>query len=221
MATWYDLTFNYKDVLTALNMTRLDGNLDALAEGSAGSPKIKTAAIDDDQVTVDKLAHSIDASGIAFKSADSDKVDTYHAGNAAGQVALSNGTVCTNLNADLLDGIEANVFATFHYSGAKVYDAAAPAAMTDLDLSGTIGSNRALVFLKIKDDAGVGDAYYFRVNGETDTVSTGEGLQKVVNDAANRFAYIWVLTDTSGIVEWYSDAQGDTEIYVLAYMKAG
>lgn len=35
---------------------------------------------------------------------DADTVDTYHAGNASGQVAVSNGTVCTNLNADTIDG---------------------------------------------------------------------------------------------------------------------
>ena len=38
------------------------------------------------------------------RSLNADMVDGYHAGNASGQVAVSNGTVCTNLNADLLDG---------------------------------------------------------------------------------------------------------------------
>jgi len=34
---------------------------------------------------------------------DADTIDTYHAGNSAGQVAVSNGNKCTDLNADLLD----------------------------------------------------------------------------------------------------------------------
>ena len=38
------------------------------------------------------------------RSMNADMVDGYHAGNASGQVAVSNGTVCANLNADLLDG---------------------------------------------------------------------------------------------------------------------
>jgi hypothetical protein len=35
---------------------------------------------------------------------NADKVDGYHAGNSSGQVAVSNGSVCTNLNADRVDG---------------------------------------------------------------------------------------------------------------------
>jgi hypothetical protein len=38
-------------------------------------------------------------------------VDGYHAGNSASQVAVSNSTVCTNLNSDLLDGNHATAFA--------------------------------------------------------------------------------------------------------------
>lgn len=38
---------------------------------------------------------------------DADKLDGYHAGNATGQVPVSNGTLNTNLNADKLDGIDA------------------------------------------------------------------------------------------------------------------
>jgi len=39
---------------------------------------------------------------------NADKVDGYHAGNSSGQVPISNGTVCTNLNADKLDGYDYN-----------------------------------------------------------------------------------------------------------------
>jgi hypothetical protein len=38
---------------------------------------------------------------------NADTVDSYHAGNSAGQVPVSNGTVNTTLNADLLDGFHA------------------------------------------------------------------------------------------------------------------
>jgi hypothetical protein len=43
--------------------------------------------------------------GYAYIAENSDKVDGYHAGNSSGQVAVSNGTKCTNLNADKVDGI--------------------------------------------------------------------------------------------------------------------
>jgi len=46
MADWYDLDFPANSLLTSQKMTRLDGNLDALVEGSAGAPKIQPAAID-------------------------------------------------------------------------------------------------------------------------------------------------------------------------------
>jgi hypothetical protein len=38
---------------------------------------------------------------------DADMVDSYHAGNSSGQVAVSNGDVCTDLNADMIDGYHA------------------------------------------------------------------------------------------------------------------
>ena len=47
---------------------------------------------------------------IAGSVANADKVDGYHAGNSSGQVAVSNGTKCANLNADLLDGLHASSF---------------------------------------------------------------------------------------------------------------
>jgi hypothetical protein len=42
-----------------------------------------------------------------LKSSDSDRVDGYHAGNSSGQVAISNGSMCTNLSADMVDGYHA------------------------------------------------------------------------------------------------------------------
>ena len=42
---------------------------------------------------------------------NADTVDGYHAGNASGEVAVSNGAVCTDLNADMVDGQHAGNFA--------------------------------------------------------------------------------------------------------------
>ncbi len=44
--------------------------------------------------------------GINASVDNADKVDGYHAGNSSGQVAVSNGTRCSNLNADELDGYD-------------------------------------------------------------------------------------------------------------------
>lgn len=54
-----------------------------------------------------KLAFTTDN---VASATNADKVDNYHAGNSSGQVAVSNGTVCTNLNADLLDGLHESSF---------------------------------------------------------------------------------------------------------------
>ncbi len=81
MATWYDLTFIYKQLLTYQQMTKLDGNLDALAEGAAGAPKIQVAAVDDNQITADKLGHGIDGVSIGF---DADKLDGSHLAGISG-----------------------------------------------------------------------------------------------------------------------------------------
>lgn len=43
---------------------------------------------------------------LAATAVNADTVDGFHAGNAAGQVAVSNGVLCDDLNADLLDGKE-------------------------------------------------------------------------------------------------------------------
>jgi hypothetical protein len=44
-------------------------------------------------------------------------VDGYHAGNSSEQVAVSNGTRCSNLNADKLDGVHASSFKQIRTEG--------------------------------------------------------------------------------------------------------
>jgi len=48
--------------------------------------------------------------GISATATNSDQLDGYHAGNSSGQVAVSNGAVCSNLNADRLDGFDSSAF---------------------------------------------------------------------------------------------------------------
>jgi hypothetical protein len=52
---WTDLTFASGSLLTSEKMTYLDENLDALAAGSSGAPKIQTAALADGSVAASKL----------------------------------------------------------------------------------------------------------------------------------------------------------------------
>lgn len=66
---------------------------------------------------------------------DADTVDTYNVGNSANQIALNNGTKCTNLNADLLDGIDSTGFLQLSgFSGKKVsQQTTAPSSPADGD----------------------------------------------------------------------------------------
>ncbi len=58
-----------------------------------------------------KFSFTAALAGFAGNSDNSDKVDNYHAGNSAEQVAVSNGILCTSLNADKLDGYDSSAFA--------------------------------------------------------------------------------------------------------------
>ncbi|MEO0205724.1 MAG: hypothetical protein ABIL22_03495 [candidate division WOR-3 bacterium] len=92
-------------------------------EGQANS--ISAGMILDTNVTMAKLQRAGANSGYAviwngsawapdsIVARNSDRVDGYHAGNTNGCVPVSNGTVNTNLNADLLDGNHASAFAPF------------------------------------------------------------------------------------------------------------
>jgi len=51
------------------------------------------------------------SNGTVCTNLNADTVDGYHAGNSSGQVAVSNGTLCTNLNADKVDGCDAGAAA--------------------------------------------------------------------------------------------------------------
>lgn len=50
------------------------------------------------------------AAGVVVTDFNADQVDGFSAGNSSGQVAVNNGTLCTLLNADQLDGSDSTLF---------------------------------------------------------------------------------------------------------------
>jgi hypothetical protein len=99
-----------------------------IVDGTVSSADIRdttvnTADLKDAAVSMTKINQAAATSGQAIvwngsawapatvTAGNSDMVDGYHAGNSASQVAVSNSTVCTNLNSDLLDGSHATAFA--------------------------------------------------------------------------------------------------------------
>jgi len=76
------------------------------------------------------------ASGANVTNLSSDLVDGYHAGNASGNVSLSNGTINTDLNSDLLDGQHASYFAPSTGSGNYIQNTTTQQTSSNYNISG-------------------------------------------------------------------------------------
>jgi hypothetical protein len=119
------------------------------------------------------------------------------------------------------DGLEfatPSVGATISFPGSQVFNGTAPNTWTDLNLSSYVGSNSALVFLRIRNNSVTTTSFMFRKNGAT---------QESDDNTPNRFglegyheAYVVMVTDTAGIIEWASSNSGITAtIWLEAYIK--
>lgn len=102
--------------------------------------------------------------------------------------------------------------------------AAAPTSFTDLDLSSVVGSNQAIVLLRVESNSATAD-YKFRENGMTDDIGLDSNTQlgggsSAATVANGNSAYIVVATDSSGIVEWKAQGAHTTIVHMVAYITA-
>jgi hypothetical protein len=107
------------------------------------------------------------------------------------------------------------------YSGAQVYNANAPNSWTDLDLSAVVGSNRALVYLKVVN-TGTANGFTFRTNGGTEDIGNNNDMLAAAACTGARIgqndaAFILVITDTNGIIEHRCGGTPNIDIWVLTY----
>lgn len=104
--------------------------------------------------------------------------------------------------------VDAFTSATFPVSSA--FSGASPSSYTDLNLSSIIGASSRVVFLKITNGT-TSAAFHFRKNGETGVGATGDnsaGVNRTSLLGSGGVAYVSIVTDSSGIVEWYSSQTG-------------
>lgn len=102
--------------------------------------------------------------------------------------------------------------ATLTVAETEVFSGTSPTSWTDLNLSGVVGANAALVILK-EFGSGYGQPCGFRRNGDTDDASLGQALNWKVHI---------VPTDANGIVEWKTgSAVAGWTVDVIAYIKWG
>lgn len=120
--------------------------------------------------------------------------------------------------------VDDNVGATITFPNSTVFNNTAPTTMTDLDLSSVVGANSAMVYLKVQNNQGSGShSYNFRTKGDetvsVDTVYAIGGVTSCDPTSDNSIAYVWVLTNTSGVIQWLGVGAPSTVLKVMAYLK--
>ena len=113
--------------------------------------------------------------------------------------------------------------ATLTVSETEVFSGTIPTAWTDLDLSGTVGSQATLVMLKVYQPIGI-VALAVRKNGDTDefyTSNTGDARGVALTKVYSLVhAVLIVSTDNAGKIEWRgSSTTTNTTIDIIAYIK--
>lgn len=104
----------------------------------------------------------------------------------------------------------------------EVFDGAAPTTFTDLDLSGVVGANLAVVILKVTQSSSASSTVAFRQNGDGDNSYPGGDRTMGVGGAdiqQSIFANLVVITDSAGKVEWKAQAADTFTIDVVAYLS--
>lgn len=142
---------------------------------------------------------------------------------------LPNGSLYYETDTTLLKQVQAGAWAVIVsalvIAETSVFNANSPAAWTDLDLSAVVGSNKALVTLKIKNNSGDASTstYQARPNGDTDSPNFGMTTSNngLVSDGA--VVFVQVYTDAAGIIEWQAGgaaAGKSAQVWVEAWMAA-
>jgi len=100
----------------------------------------------------------------------------------------------------------------------SVFNGAAPAIWTDLDISAVVGNRVVLALLKAVNNDGVNNlTLKARTNGDVDLFYAGISTWDNYSLGPGRAGLFAVITDVNGIFEWGSGIGATTEIFVEGF----
>lgn len=140
-------------------------------------------------------------------------------------IVMVDAATTTIVTGDITDcRIIIDIGSAWNYSGASEFSGSAPTSWTDLNLASTVGANRAIAILKVKQTGASNTSFAFRPNGDTDeyyrTIGTSNDPSPTnFNMATDQAALVTAITDASGIIEWRANVTSATTIHVLAWAK--
>lgn len=117
------------------------------------------------------------SNGTLNTNLNADMLDGQHAGNGSGQIAISNGTVCTGLNADKLDGSDASAFAAAGHNHDSVYTQIAKWKFKQIPTGSINGSNATFALAATP----VGGSEHVFLNGQL--LNAGSGNDYTISGA--------------------------------------
>ena len=196
-------TYGPTDTVTSTNLNDLGSPTAALTAGT-----ILTADIADANVTTVKIA---DANVTFAKLTDVNDDDTMS--NASPTTLATSESIKAYVDEYSLKYSGAT--GTINGVGAYVY--------ADLDLSTTVGSNRALVILEVEGGS-TASSIFFRTKGSTvkpygTTSLGGWGASGGIISGPNDGSVITVITDSNGVIEYTAGTTTGISYTVQAYQK--
>ncbi|WP_027420735.1 hypothetical protein [Crocinitomix catalasitica] len=102
----------------------------------------------------------------------------------------------------------------------EVLNGDAPTEWTDLDLSGVVGKNFAMVTLKVTNFSSTDPLVaIFRQEGDVSDYTIGSDTDNMVSLGIYGTGQAIIYTDANGRIEWKANRVIPTKIEVVAYIK--
>jgi len=112
----------------------------------------------------------------------------------------------------------------FKYHGTGEATVTTTTSFTDLDLSSIVGSNRALVVLKVRNSSTITNVWFRAKDDDFDwNIAASQfayGCNGALTGTSDKGSYLVTMTNASGVVEHKSeDSNKDVKVTVMAFQK--